>query len=76
MNAPQTWQAMQPEAGAVSAGAAPATEDGDAAATAKRDVIFDRLSYLFRHAGSDVTMQALFRVLMDYRVACAGQEEA
>jgi hypothetical protein len=73
MNAAQTRQAMQLAASTATSTATSA--GGDATAIAKRDAIFDRMSHLFRHAGSDVTMQALFRVLMDYRVAHAEQEE-
>ena len=77
MNAAQTRQTMQLAASTATSTAtsAAATAGGDATAIAKRDAIFDRMSHLFRHAGSDVTMQALFRVLMDYRVAHAEQEE-
>jgi hypothetical protein len=35
---------------------------------AKREVIFDRLSRMFRRAGNDVTAQALFRAVLEYRV--------
>jgi hypothetical protein len=57
VNAPADKNALQPTAGA----------PADTSADAERDAVFDRLSHLFRHAGSDVTMQSLFRVLMDYR---------
>jgi hypothetical protein len=39
-----------------------------AASSAKRDEMFDKLSRMFRRAGTDVTAQALFRAVMEYRV--------
>jgi hypothetical protein len=39
-----------------------------AAALAKRAGVFDRLSHMFRRAGSEVTTQALFRAMMEYHV--------
>jgi hypothetical protein len=47
----------------------PATASGIVAATAaKREETFDRLSRMFRRAGNDVTAQALFRAVLEYRV--------
>ncbi len=34
---------------------------------AQREAALQRLSYLFRRAGSDITMQALLRAMVDYR---------
>jgi hypothetical protein len=36
--------------------------------TAARDAMFEKLSRMFRRAGTDVAAQALFRVVMEYRV--------
>jgi hypothetical protein len=38
------------------------------ATPAKRDATFDQLSRMFRRAGTDVTAQALFRAVLEYRV--------
>ena len=32
-----------------------------------QDAALERVTYLFRRAGSDVTMQALLRAMLDYR---------
>ncbi|MBE0621498.1 MAG: hypothetical protein IH605_12970 [Burkholderiales bacterium] len=40
--------------------------DADTAET-QEDAAFERIAYLFRRAGSDVTMQALMRAMIDYR---------
>jgi hypothetical protein len=44
------------------------TETAAAAPTAARDAMFEKLSKMFRRAGTDVAAQALFRVVMEYRV--------
>jgi hypothetical protein len=55
---------------------APVQGASETAATATvRDKVFDRLSHLFRGAGSDVTTQALFRAVMEYRVEQENSEE-
>jgi hypothetical protein len=47
----------------------PAAATGVVQATAaKREETFDRLSRMFRRAGNDVTAQALFRAVLEYRV--------
>jgi hypothetical protein len=43
------------------AGPDPATE------AAQREAALQRISYLFRRAGTDITMQALLRAMVDYR---------
>jgi hypothetical protein len=45
-----------------------AMESAAPASSAKRDEMFDKLSRMFRRAGTDVTAQALFRAVMEYRV--------
>lgn len=35
---------------------------------AQREAALQRLSYLFRRAGPDITMQALLRAMIDYRM--------
>jgi hypothetical protein len=52
---------QQPEPGVPAEGA-------PAMATAARDAMFEKLSKMFRRAGTDVAAQALFRVVMEYRV--------
>ena len=46
----------------------PAPSAEAAAPTAARDAMFEKLSRMFRRAGTDVAAQALFRVVMEYRV--------
>lgn len=41
---------------------------GAADQAARRERIFERLSFLFRHNATDVTSQALFRAVFEYRV--------
>jgi|HubBroStandDraft_1064217.scaffolds.fasta_scaffold181554_2 hypothetical protein len=43
------------------------TVPADATASA-RDAMFEKLSKMFRRAGTGVAAQALFRVVMEYRV--------
>ncbi len=38
-----------------------------AVAEKQQDAALERVTYLFRRAGSDVTMQALMRAMIDYR---------
>ena len=45
---------------------ATATAD-PAAEAAQREAALQRVAYLFRRAGSDITMQALLRAMVDYR---------
>jgi hypothetical protein len=42
--------------------------DPDTAET-QQDAALERVAYLFRRAGSDVTMRALMRAMIDYRRA-------
>jgi hypothetical protein len=37
------------------------------ATAAQQEAVLARVAYLFRRAGSDVTMQALLRAMIDYR---------
>jgi hypothetical protein len=48
--------------------AKPAASAEAAAPAAARDAMFEKLSKMFRRAGTDVAAQALFRVVMEYRV--------
>jgi hypothetical protein len=48
--------------------ATPAGNLAGLAASAARDAMFEKLSKMFRRAGTDVAAQALFRVIMEYRV--------
>ena len=59
-------QRPQPDVGAAKP-MAPA-EAASAAPIATRDAMFEKLSKMFRRAGTDVAAQALFRVVMEYRV--------
>jgi len=43
------------------------TEPDPEAEAALRETALQRLSYLFRRAGTDPTMQALWRAMVDYR---------
>jgi hypothetical protein len=54
--------------------AGPAAADSASSQPSKRDATFDRLSKMFRRTGTDVTAQALFRVLLEHRME-AGEEE-
>jgi len=40
-----------------------------------RDAMFEKLSKMFRRAGTDVAAQALFRVVMEYRVECLEKQK-
>jgi len=37
------------------------------ATAVQQQAVLDRLAYLFRRVGSDVTMQALLRAMIEYR---------
>lgn len=52
---------------ASSATPAATTTADPAAQAARREAASRRLAYLFRRAGSDITMQALLRAMIDYR---------
>jgi hypothetical protein len=56
---------MTPAATAVTPSASAAADCATRAA--QREARLQRVSYLFRHAGSDITMQALLRAMIDYR---------
>jgi hypothetical protein len=45
------------------------------APTAARDAMFEKLSKMFRHAGTDVAAQALFRVIVEHRVETMGKHK-
>lgn len=47
--------------------ATPAAVPDPAAEAARRDAALQRVAYVFRRAGSDITMQALLRAMIDYR---------
>jgi hypothetical protein len=46
---------------------APAAAPDPATEAARREAALARIAYLFRRAGSDITMQALQRAMVDYR---------
>lgn len=46
---------------------APAAAPDPGKEEAQREAALQRLSYIFRRAGSDITMQALLRAMVDYR---------
>jgi hypothetical protein len=47
--------------------ATPAAVPDPATETARREAALQRVAYIFRRAGSDITMQALLRAMVDYR---------
>ena len=60
---------MMPAASSATPAATPAaaTTADPAAQAAQREAALRRVAYLFRRAGSDITMQALLRAMIDYR---------
>ncbi|MGP1676337.1 MAG: hypothetical protein ACTS6J_04180 [Burkholderiales bacterium] len=47
--------------------AAPTAGADSSTQAAQRKAALQRIPFLFRRAGSDITMQALLRVMVDYR---------
>jgi hypothetical protein len=45
----------------------PAAAQDAATQAAQREAALQRISFLFRRAGSDITMQALLRAMVDYQ---------